>query len=677
MQKHTLLLLIGAAILSLGVAGFQYFYNTRSVTKRNKVYALLRFFSIFCLLTLLINPSYKQVSYFTEKPTLAIAIDNSSSIKYLDYDLKAVHAVDRFRESESLSKLFDLDFYSFGEEFKTLDSLTFKDRQTSISASLNGLEAIYGNAIAPVVLMTDGNQTYGEDFKYTTQNYKQQVYPIILGDTLVYEDLRIGQVNVNRYAYINNKFPVEIFTTYTGNKDTRTRLSIKSGSTTLFSKTLNFNQDNTSQVINALIPASTVGVKQFKISLSPLIEEKNTNNNFKNFAVEIIDQKTNILLISSIVHPDIGMLKKSIESNRLRTLEINKPSKSISKINDYELVILYQPDASFKRVFEELKSLNKNAITITGAATDWRSLNSFQSTVKQEITGQEEEVQGKLNINFSSFVIPDLDFSNLPPLTTAFGEVTFTTNIDVAVTQQIGSLQTANPLIVTTDQNGRRGVYVLGEGLWRWRAQSFIDHKSFEKFDGFIDNLVQYAASNTKKSRLTLEYERFYYGNGEVRLYAQYFDKNYNFNERARLTINVVNQETKVSSTIPLLLKGNTYLADLNNLNAGEYSFTVSVEGQGLSRSGTFTIIPFEIEQQFLNANVTSLSTLASNTKSTLYSIDEVDQLISALLNDKRYRPVQKSVENIVPLIDWRWLLALLAIFLTAEWLMRKYNGLT
>ena len=52
-------------------------------------------------------------------------------------------------------------------------------------------------------------------------------------------------------------------------------------------------------------------------------------------------------------------------------------------------------------------------------------------------------------------------------------------------------------------------------------------------------------------------------------------------------------------------------------------------------------------------------------------------QLIAQLLKDKRYTPVQKSVENIVPLIDWRWLLALLAGLLTTEWLMRKYNGLT
>ncbi len=663
--------------MALGVAGFQYFYKIKTVTKRNKIFSLLRFFSTFCLLLLLINPSYKQISYYTEKPTLAVAIDNSSSIRYLDYDQKVLEAIERFRESEPLSKAFDVDYYRFGEELMELDSLTFNDRQTSISASLNGLEAIYGQNTAPVVLLTDGNQTYGEDFQYSTRNYTQQIFPVILGDTITYEDLKIGQVNVNRYAYINNKFPVEIFTSFTGDRAVTSLLSIKSGASTVFSKVLNFSKEQSSKVTSALIPASAVGVKQFKVSLSPIAKEKNIENNYKSFAVEVIDQKTNVLLISSIVHPDMGMLKKSIESNKLRTVTFSKPRESVPKINDYELVILYQPDGMFKQVYEKLKTLNKNVITITGTATDWRALNSFQKDVKHEITGQEEDVQGKLNTNFSSFVLPDLNFSNLPPLSTTFGEVSFASNVDVAVTQQVGSLQTKNPLIVTTDENGRRGVYVLGEGLWRWRAQAFVDDKNFEKFDGFIDNLVQYAASTKKKSRLTLNYERFYYGNGEVKLFAQYFDRNYSFDPRARLEISVVNQETKSNSSLPLLLKRNTYVADLSNLAPGTYAFTVSVEGQGLSSSGTFTIIPFEIEKQFLNANVTSLTTLTTNTKSTLFSIDQIDQLIDRLLEDKRYIPVQKSVENIVPLIDWRWLLVLLAGLLTTEWFMRKYNGLT
>ncbi|WP_405224430.1 VWA domain-containing protein [Dokdonia sp. Asnod1-B02] len=677
MQTETLLLIIGAAILALGIAVFQYFYKAKYKTSRNKVYALIRFLSVFGLLILLINPSYKQVTYVTVKPSLAVAVDNTASIKHLEYDDESSDLVSRFRESEPLNNAFDVEFYSFGQEFKRLDTLDFQEKQTNISNVLYSLEDIYGTEIAPVILLTDGNQTYGEAYQYTSKNLNQQIYPVVLGDTITYDDLKLGQVNVNKYAYINNKFPVEIFASYNGNNTVSSQLTVTSGGTVVHSERVTFSPDKESQVFNLLLPATSVGVRQYAIQLAPSTTEKNIKNNSKNFAIEVIDQKTNVLIVSNIVHPDVGMLKKSIESNRLRTVTFSNPLESLSKLNDYELVILYQPDARFKNVYEQLISLSKNSITVAGANTDWNAVNTFQNTINQEITGQQEEVQGELNVNFSAFVIEDIGFADFPPLKTSFGDVNFKTEVDVALTQTIGSLNTENPLIATTDTNGQREVYILGEGLWRWRAQSFINNNSFEDFDNFIDNLVQYAASNKKKSRLNIDYESFYYGNGDVTLYAQYFDKNYTFDTRARLSIRVVHEETGKVTDIPLLLNKNTYQVAMNNLEPGNYKFTVSVIDQGLARSGSFTIVPFEIEQQFLNANVTELRTLASNTAAALYTSATGDQLIEDLLKDTRYKPVQKSTEKIVPLIDWKWLLFIIALLLSIEWFMRKYNGLT
>lgn len=677
MTNTTLLLIIGAIVVALAVAMFQYFYKATYKTKRNKIYALLRFCTVFGLLLMLINPKYKQETFYTEKPSLAIAVDNSASIKYLGYEDRVEDAIIRFRESDNLNNAFDIQYFRFGTEVTTLDSLNFAERQTNISNVFRSFTSLYRNDVAPVVLLSDGNQTFGEAFEYRSKNFNQEVYPVVVGDTTVYDDLALGQINVNRYAYINNTFPVEIFANYNGANQVESRLIVRSGNSVLHQENVSFSPDKKSQIVNVLLPANTVGVQQFSVGLQTLDNEKNTNNNVKNFAVEVIDQKTNVLIVSDILHPDIGMLKNSIESNRLRTVSFSKPNEAIGRLNDYQLIVLYQPTGTFQPLYKELESLGKNSITITGPKTDWNILNQVQNVVFHEITAQEEEVQGVSNANFSTFVLEDIGFSNFPPLETSFGDVTLLTEADIALYQRVGAITTENPLMVTTDQNGKRGVYIFGEGLWRWRAQSFVDSRSFEEFDAFIDNLVQYAASNKKKSRLNLEYDSFYYGNGSVKLYAQYFDKNYVFDNRAALTIKVVNKDTEAIYEAPFLLQRNTYEIDLSNLAPGEYSFTVTVQDQGLARSGTFTIVPFEVEQQFLNANVTSLSQVATNTNGDVYTIQAIDQLIDSLLANSDYRPIQKSSENIVPLIDWKWLLGILTALLAIEWFMRKYNGLT
>jgi hypothetical protein len=59
-------------------------------------------------------------------------------------------------------------------------------------------------------------------------------------------------------------------------------------------------------------------------------------------------KKTNIALVT-INHPDIGALKRSIESNAQRKVTIVKPN-AINSLKDYNVLILYQPTAVFKAV---------------------------------------------------------------------------------------------------------------------------------------------------------------------------------------------------------------------------------------------------------------------------------------------------------------------------------------
>ncbi|WP_378174595.1 vWA domain-containing protein [Aquimarina sp. SS2-1] len=675
MQIQNIGLIIAAVIVALVIALFQYVYKAKNGTKRNLFFAFLRFLSVLALLVLLINPTFRNNTYYIQKPNLVVAVDNSSSIKHLGQGQSVSQLINDMQSSDDLADRFNIQYYSFSDEISDTLSLKFDQKQTNISKALDNLDQIYKNSTAPILLITDGNQTYGRDYQFKSNAYKQQIYPIVVGDTAKVMDSKIQQLNVNRYAYLKNRFPVEVILTYTGTKDVNTRLEIKSGRNVIYTAPVSFSKEDNSKVINFTLAAGTAGVLKYSAKLIPLDGEKNTINNSKDFAVEVIDQKTNILLVSDIVHPDLGAIKKSIESNERRSLSIVKPSE-VQDIDEYQLVILYQPNTKFNGVYEKIESSRKNLFTITGSKTDWVFLNSIQNAYKQEITRQTEYYLPRFNANYGTFLSEDIGFDGYPPLIGTFGEIRMNASFDVLLNRNIDNIKTEEPLLATIEENGIREAVLFGEGIWRWRAQNYLDNKNFESFDDFFGKLLQYLASNKRKSRLNTISESFYYGNASIKIKAEYFTKNYEFDRRGSLKIVVKNKDTEISQTIPMLLKNNAYEADLSNLSSGNYDFTVSVTGENISRSGSFTILDYDVEQQLLNADVTKLRQVATNTKGKAYFLNQNDIVIKDLIEDQRYQPVQKRKENIVSLIDWKYLLAIIIFLLAIEWFMRKYNGL-
>ena len=338
--------------------------------------------------------------------------------------------------------------------------------------------------------------------------------------------------------------------------------------------------------------------------------------------------------------------------------------------------MLYQPNVSFKPYYETIKTLGINTFTITGTRTDYRFLNDNGELFTRELSAQVEDYQAEFNSNFSTFQVDDIGFSNFPPLVDEFGEVSIKKAHTPLLMQTISGLPTGSSLLTTIEDGAQRHAVLFGEGIWRWRAQSYLDNQSFEAFDEFVGKLIQYLASKERRNRLNINYNSFYNGGDNIVIAAQYFDKNYEFDARAKLSMVVIGERNNTRQEIPMVLKNNRYEVDLSSLTPDSYKFSVTVAGESISRSGNFEIIEFNVEQQFLSANVTPLQQIATNTNKELYSMGNSAQLITNLLENETYNPIQKQQKQIKPLIDWYYLLGIIILTLSLEWFIRKYNGL-
>ena len=101
----------------------------------------------------------------------------------------------------------------------------------------------------------------------------------------------------------------------------------------------------------------------------------------------------------------------------------------------------------------------------------------------------------------------------------------------------------------------------------------------------------------------------------------------------------------------------------------------MQTEDNAASKSGSFTVLSYDIEQQLSTANTKDLKLLAASSGGFFTGIAKTDNLIEQLLKDSRYKIIQKGRDQIQSLIDWKFLLALTLLFLTLEWFIRKYYG--
>ena len=674
MQTSTILYIILAAIAALGLVLFQYYYKTKKRGKLHVLLSFLRFIGLFGIFLLLINPKFTKNEYALEKANLIVLTDNSSSVEIAANDVASI--LDQIKSTAALKDQFNVTEYLFGTNLVASDSISFTDKNTNVSQALSQLKAIYANTKTAVILLSDGNQTIGVDYGYLGSQLKYATYPIAIGDTTQYEDVRINAVNSNKFAFLKNKYPVEIGVSYSGNSSISATVTVVVNDKSSYRENIKLSRTDNVKTINTLLNASNVGIKKIMVSVSTIPNELNTKNNQKSSVVEVIDEKTNIVIVSDLVHPDIGALKKAIESNEQRAVSIKKPNVNLKSLDEADVFILYQPNASFSAIYNYLQKKKSSVLTIIGEDVNANFINRIQKTFRVDGDYPAQETFPVLNSAFTKFDISEFSTDELPPLNYGGGLLDYGGGEPLLRKKIMGKVFDA-PMLFALDNEEGKQLVLFGENIWKWRIQSFRSNQNFENFDDFIGKLMLYLASNKTKNRLNLDFEKIYEGSSDAKIKASYFDEAFVFDANATLILKLKNSSTGDSSEIPMLLKSNFYEADLSNLAADNYSFTVMVEDENRSKSGSFTILDFDVEQQFSATDFKKLGQLASSTGGALYFPNQIEDLLTKITNDRQYVPTQKSTKNVVSLIDFRILLGLIIAALSAEWLIRKYNGLT
>ena len=649
---------------------------------------VMRFLSVFIISFLLLSPILKYLENKKEKPVVVFMQDNSSSVKYA---FKKIDSVGYKKNVQKLLEELGDDYivkeYSFGNQLTDTLKFSYQEAATDISTAFETVLTNFENEnLGAVILSSDG--IYNKGISPLSENYpfKGAVYTVGLGDTLTQKDALVARVFANKIIYLGDKFAIRSDIAAYSCEGSPITINIFSHNQNrnIASQSVTVNNGRFSKSVETIIDANSPGVHHYTISVSKVDGEQNVLNNSQDVYVEVLDSKENVLIVANAPHPDVNALKEALNKNKNYKVDIAMADKAITKMNDYNLVILHNlPSVNFNAnsIIEQGQKLGISIWYIVGSQTAIPLLNKAQDALQIIPRAlSSNDVQGIVNKDFSFFTL-NQNYANalngLPPLAAPFGEYKSGANAQVLMSQKIGSVSTQYPLwVMQPTTNAKVGV-LAGEGLWRWRFYDYYQHKNYDATDDFILKTAQYLSVKHDKKQFRSQLPKSVFTESEnITIDAELYNENFELINNPDVNVTVIDESNK-RTNYSMNKSGNSYSLNIGNLSAGKYTYScnTSFNGKAFSSGGSFTVVYQNIEEVNTTADFGTLSQLAKNYNGEFVFANNIASLKEKIKNNDNIKNIIRTESHTEPLINWKWLFALLIILLGAEWYLRKTNG--
>lgn len=647
--------------------------------------AFLRFAVVSFLCFLLLGPLVRYFSNTTQKPAILFALDNSKSVSLFSDSVQlqqAQQGLQRLREKlENEGYLTEVKMLGATEPPQNLEQLRYEAETTNLSELLNNVRSEYDQQnLAGVVLLSDGIVNQGTSPTYANYNYT--IYPVAVGDTIPKRDIVLSSLRYNKVSYSGNRFPLEAELQHQGFGGAAATVLLKENGKTIDRKTVALKPNQTIQPVPFQVMAGGLGKRHYEVEVVPQQGEFTTLNNTKHAYIDVVQGKIKILVAAAAPHPDIKALRAAIESNENYETALFIPGLTTLKQQDYDVAVLHQlpgRSAGGEAALNLVRQKNLPALYIIGPQSDIGNFNNLNVGVRINSPGQTDEVTSAVNPNFNTFKVAEEATDRLlqyPPATVPYGDYQLTPNTETVLYQQVGRVRTNKPLLTVQTVGDKRNATLLASGTWQWRISEASSHENPAVYDKLITNLVQLLSAPRNKKRLNVYPALNEYTNSdEIRFEAEAYNEALEPIYGQNITLEVTDEAGNVK-TFNFANGENQAGVNIGTLPGGRYSYTASARlGNSLQEDkGEFVVEALQLEALNAVADHNLLYQLANNTGSRLYYPNQFQQLEEDILKAD-YKNVIYSSEELIDLVNLKWLFFVILGFVCAEWFIRKYNG--
>ena len=659
---------------------------------------ILRGISLIIALFLLLQPRFKWTETNTIELDWNFYVDNSVSIGY--HPVLSLQTI----KSELSQLVFNLNkqdvspyLYSFSEGVSPLDNVQSwngKGSSTNLGSVISHIVSDQ-EKLAGATIITDGQINQGLDPSQLIQKVEVPVYTLGIGQSTPLVDLSIQSIDAPTVAIKGEDLRINVIINSTGDMKERVNVILYHGKKMLGSRYLQTEGFGSRAQARFMFTPSNLGENEYRVKVSTISQEINIENNQQKFFVTILKDRYKVALITGSPSFNTSVIKRYIRKYPRVELDhfVSRKNGYLPSLKSfwsrpYELIIfdnypLKELSSKTQRIFSKKIGAEKSSLLwLLGGNVTEKSASSimpfFHLRMKDQIQTGEKTLwymtTEALSRNiFQGLELNDgLDFwQNFPPILASYNFESTNDEI-VAIAYNQGS-DTVPLMFLGEKQDIRSAVWASPEFATIHHRLSGTNYsKTFpELWTRLFSWLLKISGDKNLYFRLNKE---SYQQGEEIIITGTSIGNNNGSKNQAFITTQ--NDSLEINSAeLRFNPESKRWEGNIWASKPGKYSYEISIQDGSappVKQNGRFIVEESQIELNEVALNSPLLKNLSMKTNGAYYPWASRAELFNKVLPRERQEKINRSTR----FNEKSWVLVILIVLLTTEWIIRKRIGL-
>jgi len=605
------------------------------------------------------------------KPEILILSDISASMEQEQNSISKTGALQQFKEvmkKKSSAKNYKI------LDFKFASGLNGSRSSTDLSRTLSEISAKHElSHVKNILLFSDG--WFKDENLNILENIDIPVYTFSPEFKTIDFDLQISRLKYNKTTYTEEITPLQVDVS-SENYEGKARLSLEIDTRKIQTEEIDFSSGNYQQIFFEHNFQKT-GLIPFEVIILPdSTGEIDTENNRFPAAIQVLDKRSKILVISDKLNWDAKFIIDTIQKNPRWDAEFLLKDKILKKgktrvslqdrIESVKVLILVNShNLNFNnQEIEIIKSYTKNGggLFLQG---------NLISKLEELFPAKKSNIRKPFSSNFyftkeseqyKSFHFEDQDAAdNIPPVDYYYVEPKLQAKVLAKVENEEQS-----PAILFQEYEDGKILYFAFSNLWKWQLWDMD-----ENYTEFISDLCSWLGRRSSDRFVSYIDKNSYFAGENIKFRLHAYDEKLSPMRDLNAKLIIRNADNKVVLEKYLIAGEDRYFLEIESPDAGKYLYKISDENSGLETEGEFLVTADNPENRDRGFNIPLLSYIALKTGGKVISEKELEEfdLQKAIMKNKELRTE-------IPIYKKWFIIAIFLVSFCLELYLRKRWGL-